>query len=70
MKKRLWQEPVVKSIDQCQPIFGACEAGSSPSTSGPIICAAGTGGKAPLECFTGNGANTKCGSGNGAKKQF
>mgnify|MGYP001051469670 CR=1 FL=1 len=69
MKKRLWQEPVVKSIDQCQPIFGECKVGTSPSATpgGPIQCNSGTGATTSGACTKGNGAKLTCSRGNGVQ---
>ena len=66
--KRPWQEPVVKSIDQCQPIFGACKAGSSENPNDPTLqCVSGTGATTSGSCSTGNGAKTSCSVGNGVQ---
>lgn len=66
-KKRPWQEPVVRSIDSCQPIFGECRQGSSPTTGGAFQCSAGTGATTTGTCTVGNGAKSSCASGNGVK---
>lgn len=63
--KRQWQEPVVKSIDQCQPIFGDCRTGSTPSDDGTMQCNAGTGAAASGACTRGSGAKNACSVGNG-----
>jgi hypothetical protein len=69
MKKRTWQDPVVKSIDQCQPVFGECKVGTSPSNvpGSPIQCNAGTGATTEGDCTVGNGAKATCSRGNGVK---
>ena len=66
-KKKTWQEPVVKSIDQCQPIFGECRHGNSPTTDGTFQCASGTGATTTGTCTIGNGAKSSCTKGNGVQ---
>ena len=65
--KRRWQEPVIKSIDQCQPIFGDCRTGSTPTPGGAMQCNAGTGASESGACTKGNGAKASCLAGNGVK---
>ncbi len=65
--KRQWQEPVVKSIDQCQPIFGECKVGSSPTPGGAFQCTTGTGATTGGDCTVGNGAKLSCSKGNGVQ---
>lgn len=65
--RRRWQEPVVKSIDQCQPIFGECKVGSSPTSGGAFQCSSGTGATVDGICRAGNGAKSACTKGNGVK---
>jgi len=64
-KKRSWQEPLVKSIDPCQPVFGECKQGSSPSNDGTLQCTTGTGATTSGDCTVGNGAKVSCKKGNG-----
>ncbi len=69
MAKKKWQEPIIRSIDQCAPIFGACATGTTqtPNDPGPLQCSKGNGAGGGVECITGNGANNGyCCSGNGA----
>jgi len=68
MSKKKWQEPVIRSIDQCDPIFGACGAGSTqlPDDGGPVQCEVGNGAGTGDVCVTGNGNTNYCNSGNGA----
>jgi len=64
--KRQWQEPVVKSIDQCQPIFGECRTGTTATDpGGPMQCNSGSGASSGGSCTRGNGAKTECTVGNG-----
>lgn len=68
MNKRPWKTPVVKSIDSCEPVFGDCQAGSSPVTGdGTKQCQAGSGASHSGACVTGTGAKTACSTGNGVK---
>jgi hypothetical protein len=64
-KKRPWQEPVVKSIDPCQPVFGECRTGSTPTPGGAFQCSTGTGATTTGDCTVGNGAKLSCSGGNG-----
>lgn len=66
-KKRQWQEPVVKSIDQCQPVFGECRVGSTPTPGGDFQCNSGTGATTSGTCTKGNGAKASCAKGNGVQ---
>jgi hypothetical protein len=68
-KKKTWQEPVVKSIDQCQPIFGECQIGNSPTNDGTLQCMAGNGATTSGACTLGNGAKSSCTSGQGVTKK-
>lgn len=66
--KRPWQEPVVKSIDQCQPIFGACRIGNTEDPNDPSLqCSGGNGATVDGVCARGNGAKTNCTTGSGFK---
>jgi hypothetical protein len=65
--KRQWREPIVKSIDQCQPIFGECRTGSTPAPGGEFQCNTGTGATTGGVCARGNGAQTTCTRGSGVK---
>jgi len=67
MPKRPWQEPVVRSIDQLTPAYGACKVGSTPVAGGPDQCNAGSGASASGRCTTGSRAKTTCLTGNGVK---
>lgn len=64
-QKRPWQEPRIKSIDTCQPVFGECKVGSSPSNDGTLQCTTGTGATTSGDCTRGNGAKFACSKGNG-----
>ncbi len=66
-KKRPWREPIIKSINRCQPIFGECRVGTSPAPGGAIQCNTGTGATTTGDCTVGNGAKANCVSGNGVK---
>lgn len=65
VKKRLWQEPLVRSIDQLPPAYGECRVGNTPTPSGPRECSSGSGASQGGTCLDGNGASTTCGAGNG-----
>lgn len=65
--KRQWQEPIVRTIDQLTPAYGACTTGTTPTPGGPDQCNAGTGASNQGGCTTGNGAKTACLTGNGVK---
>ena len=65
-KKLPWREPVVKSIDQCQPIFGACRIGNTEDPNDPSLqCSGGNGATVDGVCARGNGAKDSCARGNG-----
>jgi hypothetical protein len=66
-KKRSWQEPVVRSIDQLIPAYGACTVGPSPVAGGSDQCVTGGGATVSGNCTTGNGAKQGCNVGNGVK---
>lgn len=68
MKKQSWKEPLVRSVDSCEPVFGECKTGTSPITDGIFQCSAGTGASASGTCTVGNGAKDACTVGNGVKK--
>lgn len=66
--KLQWQEPIVKSIDQCQPIFGACQQGNTEDPNDPSLqCSQGNGATVDGNCSRGNGASAICTIGNGAQ---
>ena len=67
-KKRQWQEPLIKSIDQCRPVFGECRVGNSPTEGGDFQCNTGTGATTGGNCTTGNGAKQSCNKGSGVVK--
>jgi hypothetical protein len=67
IRKRPWQEPLVRSIDQLTPAYGACTVGTTPVAGGPDQCNAGTGASATGKCTTGKGAKSSCITGNGVK---
>lgn len=63
-----WREPIVKSIDQCQPVFGACKTGNTEDPNDPSLqCLAGNGATVDGSCTRGNGAKTSCTTGSGFK---
>lgn len=66
-KKRVWKEPLVRSVDACQPVFGECKVGTTPTPGGPTQCAAGSGASNQGSCTRGNGAKNYCAQGNGVQ---
>ena len=67
-KKLQWQQPIIKSIDQCEPIFGACRVGSTEDPNEPSLqCNLGNGATVDGNCTRGNGASAICNIGNGAQ---
>jgi hypothetical protein len=65
-KKRLWQEPQVRSITQLPEVYGlTCGTGTSASGVGNEQCANGQNATTIRRCTTGNGAKDWCNTGNG-----
>jgi hypothetical protein len=59
-QKRLWQEPVVKSIEQLPTAYGmTCSSGTTATGGGVIQCNAGGNAK-PANCAVGGAATGSC----------
>ena len=58
-KKRPWQEPVIRSLDDLSVAFGLCDTGGSQATT----CATGNKFSNSQWCTSGSTAKAKCNTG-------